>query len=142
MYSSSKKTNIENCIWAPLPSKKYIRKLRENMTSYVKQKQKKKDTVITWIVNEDITHILINLNLETYCLPDIYVKGGKWGLPKGKVESFDKDLKFAAIREVVEETGYHLEYKHLSYQRFYRVWTRNNGSRLDSYNRHRFRNTY
>ena len=67
------------------------------------------------IVNEDVTHILTNsLNLETYCLPDIYGKGGKWGLPDGKVEDYDKDLKSAAIREVFEETGYILDYNYVS----------------------------
>ncbi len=115
MTTSISKSTVEHCIWAPLPSKKYIKKLRENMNSYAKkQSNKKKKTVVTWIVNEDITHILINLNLETYCLPDIYVRGGKWGLPKGKVEYLDKDLKSAAIREVFEETGYTLNYNYVT----------------------------
>ena len=107
------KTTIDHCIWAPMPSKRYIKKLRDNMNSYVKKTPGRK-TVATWIVNEDVSHILINLNMETYCLPDIYGPGGKWGLPKGKVEDFDKDLKSAAIREVFEETGYILEYNHVS----------------------------
>jgi 8-oxo-dGTP pyrophosphatase MutT (NUDIX family) len=108
------KHKVENCIWAPMPSKRYIKKLRENMNGYVNQESKKKKTVVTWIVNEEVTHILINLNLETYCLPDIYGRGGKWGLPKGKAESVDKDLKAAAIREVFEETGYRLDYDYVS----------------------------
>ena len=112
--TSSTKTFVKHCIWAPMPSRSYIKRLRENMNKYVKEKKDKKRTVATWIVNEDVTHILINLNLETYCLPDIYGKGGKWGLPKGKVEDYDIDLKSAAIREVFEETGYILEYNYVS----------------------------
>lgn len=114
--SKSTKSSVKHCIWAPMPTRDYINRLRKNMNSYVKEvkKTKEKKTVATWIVNEDVTHILINLNLETYCLPDIYGKGGKWGLPKGKVEDYDKDLKSAAIREVYEETGYILDYNYVS----------------------------
>lgn len=34
-----------------------------------------------------------------------------WGFPKGSVENFDKNLKYAAIRELKEETGYIIDYE-------------------------------
>ena len=37
------KHTVENCIWAPMPSKRYIKRLRENMNGYVNQESKKKE---------------------------------------------------------------------------------------------------
>jgi len=36
-----------------------------------------------------------------------------WGFPKGSVENFDKNLKYAAIRELKEETGYIIDYENV-----------------------------
>ena len=97
--------HLKYSICAPYPDKKEIKFLKAQMKTY-KNEKTKKTLVAVYVFNKSFTHLLINLNRETVCFPHIYGFGGKWGVPKGKKEIYDKHDVDTAIRELYEETGY------------------------------------
>lgn len=107
--------SLSYCVSAPLPDTKTVSTIRHNMRQYKFGGKHKKKIVAIYVFNKSKTHILINLNRETICLPDIYGFGGKWGVPKGKQEPYDTCDKDTAIRELFEETGYKVKPEQLKH---------------------------
>ena len=75
----------------------------ETIENYNKRMQHKTIIKKSGIILCDNNKILLVKNRRT----------NLWGFPKGSVENFDKNLKYAAIRELKEETGYILDYKNV-----------------------------